>query len=86
MSRALLFVLGVGMSHFHVKSVVGDWNWPPQDLSGMRIIWGWLLLKTADRKETLKSRIYLPFLRDIYVVKETSVCKGVSLSVQKEEG
>ena len=32
-------------------------------LFGMRIILGWLLLKTVDRKETLNSRIYLPFVK-----------------------
>ena len=36
----------------------------------MRIILGWLLLKTADGKEALRSRIYLPF------VKRHLHCKG----------
>ena len=37
-------------------------------LFGMKIILGWLLLKTADMSETLKSGSY-PLLRDIYIWK-----------------
>ena len=62
---------------YRIKLVTFSWilMWgirighPKMSLFGMRIVWGWLLLKTTDRKETLKSRIYLPFVRDIYILK-----------------
>ena len=47
-------VWGIGIGHPKIR------------LFDMRIILGLLLFKTADMRETLKNRIYLPFVRDIY--------------------
>ena len=63
---------------------VGAWNWPPQDMS----LWhdDYLRLVDLQTGKQLKSRIYLPFVRDIYFVKEISICKDISLSVPGRMG
>ena len=49
--------------------IVGTWIWPPQGMS----LWhdDYLRLVTLQTGKQLKSksRIYLPFVRDIYIVK-----------------
>ena len=55
-------------------------------LFGISIILGWLLLKTAGRKETREVEFTYPLLETFTFVKEISVCKGVSLSVPGRSG
>ena len=66
---------------------MADWNWPPQDISlGVRIILAWLLSKTGDRKETLKSRIYLPFVKRHLHLQTKSPSVKLSPCLYHEEG
>ena len=55
-------------------------------LFGMRIILGWLLLKAADMRETLKSRTYLPFVKRHLHLQRKSPSVQVSPSLYQEEG
>ena len=67
-----------------VYVTVGDWSWPPQDMCLWHEDYLWLV--TLQTGKQLKSRAYLPFVRDIYIVKEISICKGVSLTVPGRRG
>ena len=69
-------------------AAVGDWNWPRQDMS----LWheDYLGLVTFNKLQTGKQlgkvEFTYPLLRDIYIVKEISICKGVSLSIPGRMG
>ena len=80
----LLFLFAKSGKSKTSHSLVGVWNWPPQDMS----LWhdDYLGLVTLQTGKQPKSRIYLPFVRDIYIVKELSLCKDISISTRKKGG